>query len=222
MREVIVETTAGRIRGLRQQSVAVFRGIPYGADTAGERRFRPPKSADPWTGILDALIDGPAAPQPPEAWATAPPERRMLWGRFDDHDDQSEACLVLNIWTPDDAGAARPVLVWIHGGNFMYGSGSLNWYDGTSLALRGDAVVVTVNSRLGALGHLYLGELGGEAWADSGNVGMLDLVLALEWVRDNIAVFGGDPGRVTIFGQSSGGMKVCTLLSMPAAKGLFH
>ena len=134
----------------------------------------------------------------------------------------SEDCLYLNVWTPGVGSGGRPVMVWIHGGGYSIGSGSWPLYDGASLARRGDVVVVTVNHRLGALGYLYLGELGGEEFATSGNNGNLDLVAVLEWVRDNIGAFGGDPANVTIFGESGGGAKVSCLLVMPSARGLFH
>ena len=147
-----------------------------------------------------------------------------LFGLSDPPDNsQSEDCLVLNVWTPGIAdGGRRPVLFRIHGGGYGAGSGSWNWHNGTNLARRGDVVVVTVNHRLSPLGYLYLDEIGGAGYAGAGNAGMLDLVLALKWVRDNIEAFGGDPNRVMIFGESGGGSKVSTLLAMPDAAGLFH
>src|ERR671916_3207496 len=136
--------------------------------------------------------------------------------------EMGEDCLALNVWTPACDGARRPVLVWIHGGAFVNGSGSTPWYDGTSFAARGDVVCVTINYRLGALGFLHLDDLGGEAYASSGNVGLLDQVAALRWVRDNIEAFGGDPANVTVFGESAGAMSIGALLGMPAARGLFR
>jgi para-nitrobenzyl esterase len=206
-----VETTAGPIRGEIVDGVHVFKGVPYGGPTGGLGRWRPPSPPDRWTTVRDATSFGPSCPQPaarPEGWA---PEAF-----------ESEDCLVLNVWTAGLDGPHRPVMVWFHGGEFAIGSGGWPVYDGTNLARRGDAVVVTVNHRLGALGYLHLGGLVGEDEASSGNVGMLDLIASLEWVRDNIARFGGDAANVTIFGESGGGAKVCTLLAMPSAAGLFH
>ena len=195
---------AGKLRGVRDRGVHVFKGIPYGADTA-PRRFRPALPPEPWRGVRDALQYGPACPQPGISEAT------------------SEDCLSLNVWTPGlRDGARRPVMVYIHGGEYSSGSGSSPLYDGTRLCERGDVVVVTVNHRLNAFGHLYLGRLAGPDFADSGNVGLLDLVLALQWVRDHAPEFGGDPDRVMVFGQSGGGAKIATLMAMPAARGLFQ
>ncbi|TWB17205.1 para-nitrobenzyl esterase [Nitrospirillum amazonense] len=200
----VVTTAHGRVRGTRHDGVQVFKGIRYGADT-GPRRFQPPQPPAPWREVRDALAYGAACPQT----------------RFDE--PQSEDCLFLNVWTPEaKAGGNRPVMVYIHGGAYSHGSGSDALYDGTRLARRGDVVVVTLNHRLNAFGHLYLGRLAGTAYAQSGNAGILDLVLALRWVRDNIAAFGGDPGRVMLFGQSGGGAKIATLMGTPAAQGLFH
>lgn len=201
----IAATTAGRIRGVTDRDIHAFLGVPYGADAA-PRRFLPPIPPAPWTGVRDALALGPIAPQPGRS------------GR-----PMSEDCLHLNVWTPGlRDGGRRPVLVWLHPGAYSSGTSNEPEADGARLSRRGNVVIVTVNHRLNAFGYLYLGEIGGEAFADSGNAGMLDLVLALEWVRDNIGDFGGDPGLVTIFGQSGGGAKSATLMAMPAARGLFH
>ena len=201
-----VTTRSGRLRGRARSAVAEFLGVPYGADTR-TTRFRAPKPAAAWSGVRDALSYGAACPQ-----SNPLPDR------------QDEDCLVLNVWTPTlEKGAKKPVLVYIHGGAFSNGSGSGAVLNGANLAQQGDVVVLTLNHRLNLFGHLYLEHLapGGEH-APSGNAGLLDLVLALRWVRDNIAAFGGDPDCVTMFGQSGGGAKIATLMAMPAAKGLFH
>lgn len=202
---VVAKTMSGLVRGAFDRSIAVFKGIPYGEDTA-RHRFQPPVPVASWDGVRDAFSFGPMAPQVGRAGM-----------------GQSEDCLYLNVWTPVlSDGRKRPVLVYFHGGGYNNGSVNDDLYDGVNLCRRGDVVVVTVNHRLNVFGYLYLAELGGEEFRDSGNVGQLDLVLALTWVRNNIAGFGGDPGCVTIFGQSGGGAKCATLMAMPAAKGLFH
>ncbi len=202
--EPVVATTHGPVRGYLDDGVQVFKGIRYGADTA-PRRFRPPLPPPRWSDVVDAVEYGPASPQDGTG-------ERI-----------SEDCLFLNVWTPGtERGAKRPVMVFFHGGAYSQGSGASPSYDGRALCRRGDVVVVTVNHRLNAFGYLYLQRLGGPELADSGNVGQLDLVLALAWVRDNIAAFGGDPGCVLVFGQSGGGAKIATLMAMPAAAGLFH
>jgi para-nitrobenzyl esterase len=203
--ESIATTRAGRVRGRIDHGTHIFRGIYYGADTSG-RRFLPPAPVTPWTGVRDALEFGAVAPQPSSG------------GR-----PISENCLHLNVWTPTlSDGGRRPVMVWFHGGAYSSGSSNEIDTDGARLSRRGNVVVVTVNHRLNAFGYLYLAEFSGDDLADSGNAGMLDLVSALTWVRDNIEEFGGDPNNVTIFGHSGGGAKCATLMAMPAAKGLFH
>ena len=208
-----MQTTAGKVRGLVQNNVHTFKGVPYGATTGGAGRFMPPGKLQPWTGVREAIALGPRAPQifggePPEVAATDP--REAL----------GEDCLCLNVWTPNPGGGQRrPVMVWLHGGGFTSGSGSYSMYDGKELARKHDVVAISVNHRLNVFGFLYLAELGGGKYARASNAGMLDIVAALEWVRDNIAAFGGDPNNVTIFGQSGGAGKVSTLMAMPAAKG---
>jgi para-nitrobenzyl esterase len=209
---VIVETTHGRLAGREKDGVLRFGGIPYAAAPLAGRRFRPPEPHPGWSGERDATGFGPAAPQTPGALETLSGGRGMVW---------DEDCLFLNVWTPGLDDARRPVMVWIHGGGFVTGSGSIPWYHGTQFCQHGDVVVVTINYRLGTLGWLHLGDLDPDE-PRSGNAGLLDQIAALEWVRDNIAAFGGDPGQVTIFGESAGGMSVATLMGTPAAAGLFH
>jgi para-nitrobenzyl esterase len=217
---IVAETKFGKVRGVDAAGIKTFKGIPYGASTAGNNRFMPPVDPPAWTDVRDALAFGPSAPQ------TEPGARRNtsdLAVAGAGLPRESEDCLVLNVWTPAlGDGRRRPVMLWCHGGGFATGSGSSPVTDGTSLARRGDVVVVTINHRLNVLGFTYLGAAGGSGFETSGDVGMLDIVHALTWVRDNIERFGGDPGNVTIFGQSGGGRKVATLLAMPDAKGLFH
>jgi para-nitrobenzyl esterase len=215
-KETIVTTTAGAVKGCREGATIVFRGVPYGAPTGGAHRFRRPTPRAPWDGVLDAHSNGAPCPQP------ASPLMSGETSSVDGDVSPGEDCLVLNLWTPGLDAAARPVLVWLHGGGYALGAGSSPAYDGNRLAMRGDAVIVALNHRIGPLGYCHLADLGGERFAGSGNAGNLDLVLALEWVRDNVAGFGGDPGNVTIFGESGGGRKVTKLLTMPAARGLFH
>ena len=205
---MIVETVAGKVEGLEREGVFQFRGVPY----AYADRFRPPEPAPPWSGVLDATRFGPSAPQEPSA-------SDALFGVEDQ--EFGEDCLVVNVVTPAIDDAARPVMVWIHGGGFTNGSGRSPYYNATRLALDGDVVVVTVNYRLGALGFLYLDHLAGDL-TGSGVNGIRDQIEALRWVRDNIAGFGGDPRRVTLFGESAGAMSIGTLLAAPEAAGLFH
>jgi len=209
---VQVETPSGRLAGREQDGVRSFLGIPFAEPPVGARRFAAPEPVRPWAGVRDAGAFGASAPQAPMLL----PLPGMDVGRTD------EDCLYLNVFTPAGGAARKPVLVWIHGGGFVIGSGSQSVYDGSQLARRGDVVVVTINYRLGALGFLHLADLcPGLAGAVS-NPGMRDQVAALEWVRSHIAAFGGDPEQVTIFGESAGGMSVGTLLGMPAARGLFQ
>lgn len=217
----VVNTASGSVRGYERNGIFTFKGIPYGEPTSGANRFKPPVKVQPWTGVRSSLQYGPVCPQPTRTGWKNDEEAFMF--RWDDG-QPAEDCLRVNVWTPSlGANAKRPVMVWLHGGGFVAGSGQeLLAYDGENLARRGDIVVVSLNHRLGPFGHLDLSGIGGEPFAASGNVGMLDIVLALEWVRDNIGEFGGDPRSVTIFGQSGGGGKVNTLMAMPAAQGLFH
>ncbi len=218
MPEATVEVREGTLRGSQENGVFIFKGVPYGASTAGDARWKAPSPVPAWDGVRDAMTYGPDSPQ-------IIPSHSALKELFPTNIyEQSEDCLRLNIWTQGlNDGARRPVMVWIHGGGFRYGSGVMHpAQDGARLAKRGDVVSVSVNHRLGIMGYLYLADAFGPEYAESGNAGMLDLVLALTWVRDNIEAFGGDPDNVTIFGQSGGGAKVSTLLAMPAAQGLFH
>jgi para-nitrobenzyl esterase len=219
-RSPVVEIASGKVRGAENGGIQAFKGIPYGASTGGASRFLPPQPVASWTGIRDALAYRGQAPQSP-ARVKRRSEMDNILGPADGT-PEVEDCLTLNIWTPGLGAAKRPVMVWLHGGAFAYGSGNRAVTDGANLARRGDVVVVSVNHRLNICGYLHLGDIGGERFAQSGNAGSLDMVAALEWVRDNIAAFGGDPGNVTIFGESGGGGKVSALLAMPAAKGLFH
>jgi para-nitrobenzyl esterase len=200
-RQPVAKTGAGKLCGARDGATLVFKAICYGE----AMRFMPPHKPKPWRGVREALAYGPSSPQ------TRPSETRT-----------SEDCLFLNVWTPAlRDGGKRAVMVYLHGGAYSNGSGSAPITDGAALCRRGNVVVVTLNHRLNAFGYLYLGMLDGR-YADSGNAGQLDLVLALEWVKENIAEFGGDPDCVTVFGQSGGGAKIATLMAMPAAKGLFQ
>jgi para-nitrobenzyl esterase len=208
---VEVETALGRVRGGHSRGALAFKGIPYAGSVTGAARFKEAPPAQPWTGVRDALTLGPPSMQGP---GTTYGENEPAY---------SENCLVLNVWTPAvKDGRKRPVMVYSHGGGYVTGSGGAKDIDGSRLAANYDVVVVSTNHRLGLLGYLYLGELGGEEYATSGNQGMLDIVAALRWVKTNIEAFGGSPDNVMIFGESGGGFKVGTLLAMPSAKGLFH
>lgn len=212
-KQPIATTRYGRAGGFTDKGISVFKGIPYGGDTS-LRRFQPALPPTPWRGVLETVKFGPRAPQPAGGPSQFYPVRQ--------EEPVSEDMLKLNVWTPAIGSGKRPVLVYIHGGGFTNYSANSDLYDGVNLARKGDVVVVTMNHRINLFGFLYLGAMGGEQYADSGNVGMLDLVLMLQWVRDNIGQFGGDPGNVTIFGQSGGGAKCSVLMAMPAARGLFH
>jgi para-nitrobenzyl esterase len=210
----VVDTASGKIRGLTIDKVNAFKGIRYGASTAGANRFMPPVKPAPWAGVKDAMEWGEEAPQGPHTEiaevATTIPKLTV-----------GEDCLALNVWTNSLSGK-RPVMVWLHGGGFASGNGCYTMYDGANLARKRDVVTVTINHRLNAFGYMYLAGIGGDKYASSSNLGQMDIVAALNWVKDNISKFGGDPGNVTIFGQSGGAGKVSTLMAMPAAKGLFH
>jgi len=211
--EPTVETTLGRVQGSTARGVASFRGIPYARPPVGALRFRPPVPPEPWSGVRSARRHGAVPVQ-----AALPVFRFVNAGGA----RQSEDCLYLNVWTPGADQGRRPVLVWIHGGAFLVGSGSTPLYEGSALARRGDVVVVTINYRLGALGYMHLDGVAGPAFAESCNLGVRDQIAALEWVRDNIAGFGGDPDNVTVCGQSAGAMSIATLLGAPRARALFH
>jgi para-nitrobenzyl esterase len=213
--DVVVQTTAGLLRGLRSHGVCRFAGVPFAAPPVGGRRFLPPVGVGCWRGTHDATRFGPVAMQIPSVLEL---ERGLP-------SEMSEDCLTLNLWTPDVArrsGELLPVLVWVHGGSFLNGSGSMPWFDGTALGTRGDVVVVSINYRLGVFGYLDLSAVAGEAYAEGGNAGLLDQVAALSWIRDNIESFGGDPGRVCVVGESAGAMSIGTLLGTPLAEGLFQ
>ncbi|MGV3487110.1 MAG: carboxylesterase/lipase family protein [Tuberibacillus sp.] len=209
----IVETACGRVQGEKVGNVWVWKGIPYAKPPMGSLRFQPPEPPEKWEGIRGATEFGPVAPQPNSEIM------QFLGNRTD---NMSEDCLTLNTWSPGADNKKRPVMVWIHGGAFIFGSGSSPIYDGASFAELGDVVVVTINYRLGILGFLHLAEIGGADYAASGNCGILDQIAALRWVKENIESFGGDPDQITIFGESAGAMSVGILLTMPAAKGLFN
>jgi len=217
----LANTLYGKVRGFRMKDIYTFLGIPYGANTAGKNRFMPPQKPEPWKDVYPAVYWGNAAPQNLENFYA----NRYLAFTDDWHyDDVSEDCLRINVWTPGvNDGKKRPVMFWIHGGGFTSGNAIEHpEYHGENFARYGDVVFCSINHRLGPLGFANFAGVAGEEFAASGNVGMLDIVSALEWVRDNAGNFGGDPHNVTIMGQSGGGAKVCTLMAMPSAKGLFH
>jgi para-nitrobenzyl esterase len=209
----VVSTRTGKLEGLRRRGVRVFRGIPYAEPPRGALRFQAPLPPKPWTGVRSGRRFGPAAPQLPPAMLLV---RRAIGAAAS---QQSQDCLYLNVWAPPPDARPRPVMVWIHGGAFVLGAGSSTLYDGAQLARTGGVVVVTINYRLGALGFLDLSRI--HPGKTVANLGIRDQIAALEWVRDNIEAFGGDPENVTVFGESAGGMSVGTLLGTPAAKGLF-
>jgi para-nitrobenzyl esterase len=227
----VVETAAGKVRGYERNGIYIFKGIPYGASTAGERRFMPPAAPAPWTGIRNALAYGRICPQEDSAHFDfdgrnlAPhDEDAFLLHRGSAIWVPGEDCLRVNVWTPEiNRSHKRPVMVYMHGGGYSGGCGhDLLSYEGESLARNHDVVVVNHNHRLNVYGYLNLEAIGGDDFTQSANIGMLDIIAVLEWVRTHIAFFGGDPDNVTIFGQSGGGGKVAALLAMPAAQGLFH
>lgn len=206
--EKIVETPRGKLRGMHRHGMDVFRGIRF----ATARRWARPEAVKPWAGVADATVNGPIAPQTSSRIA-------QLLGASMEH--QGEDCLSLNIWTPACDDHKRPVMVWFHGGAFVFGSGSSGIYNGRYLTARSNHVIVTVNYRLGALGFLNLNDITNGRVPATGTEGLSDQLMALQWVKENIACFGGDPGNVTVFGESAGAMSIATLMSMPASKGLF-
>ena len=229
MKFVVAETSFGKVRGIENRGIKIFKGIPYGADTGGANRFMPPVDPEGWTGVRDALAYGHSAPQnvpKPAAAPSQPTEKpisepvpagpsiyKALGVSGDKPTGEGEDCLVLNVWTPAiNDGGKRPVMLWLHGGGFRGGSGSNPGWDGTNLCLRGDVVVITINHRLNVMGFANLSAFNSD-FAASGQAGMLDIVHALKWVQNNISQFGGDPNRVMIFGQSGGGRKCETLLA---------
>ena len=216
----IASTQYGKIQGFIYDDIYNFLGVPYGASTEGKNRFMPPVAPEPWDGVRATLSYGDSAPQSP---ANFSPDN---FGTFRDnwnYGNISEDCLRLNVWTPALDGQKRPVIVWLHGGGYSFGNAiEQDGYHGSNFAKAHDAVFCSINHRLNAFGFSDLAAVGGEKYKHSGNVGMLDIIAALQWVHDNIANFGGDPGNVTIIGQSGGGSKVCTTAAMPAAKGLVH
>lgn len=216
------ETTAGRVEGIENAGIKMFRGIPYGASTGGRNRYMPPKKPTPWAGVREAIGWGPINPQTP-ADIRSEYGQMIMWDRHVGEGPMGEDCLVLNVWTPGLDNAKRAVMVSFHGGGWETGSGNFPGFDGTNLAKFGDVVVVTVNHRLASFGYLNLVGAGAPSeFGYAGCVGVMDMVASLEWVRNNIANFGGDPGRVMVFGQSGGGAKTSVMLGTPAAKGLFH
>jgi para-nitrobenzyl esterase len=219
----VVETTNGPVRGYAEGGLQIFKGLRYGAAPIGSLRFRPPRKPEPWIEVADALALAAPSIQAGADPTAAVNQRSAGTPATPGEPPADEDCLFINVWTQglDDA-KQRPVMVWLHGGGFANGSGGAAMYDGEALARKGDVVIVTVNHRLNVFGYLHLAEAMGADYAQSGVAGMLDIVQVLEWVRDNISAFGGDPRNVTIFGESGGGWKVSLLMAMPAAHGLFH
>ena len=217
----VADTTNGKVRGFIHRNIYNFLGIPYGANTTGKNRFMPPQKPDPWKEIYPAVYWPNSAPQLLDNFYA---NRYLAFTDYWHYDDVSENCLGINVWTPGyNDNKKRPVLLWLHGGGFTSGNSIEHpEYHGENLSRRGDIVFCSLNHRLGPMGFADFAGVGGEKYSASGNVGMLDIVAGLEWIRDNISNFGGDPGNVTIMGQSGGGAKVCTLAAMPSAKGLFH
>ena len=217
----VTETEYGKVRGYVLRGIYNFLGIPYGADTSGQNRFKPPQKPEPWSETFDAIWWGNSAPQ---IMANRYANRHYSFSDHWNYDDVSEDCLRINIWTPGiKDGKKRPVMFWLHGGGFTNGNGiEQDGYHGENLSRKGDIVFCSINHRLGPLGFTNLSGVGRSEYTASGNVGMLDIVAALEWIKKNIEYFGGDPDNVTIMGQSGGGAKVTTLTAMPSAKGLFH
>jgi len=213
MTGILAQTRYGIVEGIREGEICIWKGIPYAASPTHSLRFRAPQPPESWVGVREAKEFGPA-----------PLQTESVAMKFlgDSPTNTNEDCLYLNIWSPGADNQKRPVMVWIHGGSFMYGSGSSHLYNGKSFAEQGDIVMVTINYRLGVFGFLHLDDIAGEEYRGSGNCGHLDQVAALRWVKENIEAFGGDPNNVTIFGESAGAVSVGNLLSMPSAKGLFH
>ena len=220
VRSEVAETSNGPVRGYCEDRLKVFKGLRYGAPPTGLARFKPPQPPQAWSEAAEAT--GYGAPSIQSGLAAGERRSSAADPPAPDEPASNEDCLFLNVWTPGLDAARRPVMVWLHGGGFANGSGGASMYDGGALARKGDVVTVTVNHRLNVFGYLHLGEVFGPDYAQSGAAGMLDIVQALEWVRDNIEAFGGDPADVTIFGESGGGWKVSLLLGMPAARGLFQ
>ena len=217
----VAQTQYGKVRGYILNDIYQFKGIPYGAPTGGKNRFMPPQKPEPWEGVRNAYNYGQSAPQVVGYDRSAESAGFLVdaWN----YDTFGEDCLRLNVWTPKLDAGKRPVIVWLHGGGFSSGNAiEQNGYGGENLARYGDIVFVSVNHRLNAFGYSDFASVGGEKYLHSGNVGMLDIVAALQWVHDNITNFGGDPGNVTVIGQSGGGSKVSMIAAMPAAKGLVH